>query len=130
VILVDASVWIDHFKQADASLAALLSSRVVLCHPFIIGELALGQLSKRDAVLVALAALPMAPVVPHEDVLAFVERHRLMGCGIGWIDVHLLASALVGGRLSLWTRDRRLAAAAADFGVAYAAYSLPLSRRV
>jgi predicted nucleic acid-binding protein len=121
VILVDSSVWIDHFRRADTTLAALLASRVVLCHPFVIGELALGQLSQREAVLDALGLLPMAPLVPHEDVLAFVDRHRLMGCGIGWIDLHLLASALVGGRVSLWTRDRRLAAVAAERGVAFAA---------
>lgn len=121
MILVDSSVWIDHFRRANPTLAALLASRVVLCHPFVMGELALGPLSQRDAVLAALGALPMAPVVPHEDVLAFVKRHRLMGCGIGWIDVHLLASALVGGRIALWTRDRRLADAAAERGVAYAA---------
>jgi predicted nucleic acid-binding protein len=121
VILVDSSVWIDHFRRADATLAALLASRVVMCHPFVIGELALGQLAQRDAVLDALGMLPMAPVVPHDDVLAFVERHKLTGCGIGWIDVHLLASALVGGRISLWTRDRRLCAAAAERGVAFAA---------
>ena len=121
MILVDSSVWIDHFRRADATLAALLASRVVICHPFVIGELALGHLSKRVAVLAALGGLPMAPVVPHADVLAFVERHSLMGCGVGWIAAHLLASALVGGRVSLWTRDRRLAAAAAERGVAFAA---------
>ncbi|KNZ32048.1 MAG: ribonuclease [Methylibium sp. NZG] len=121
MILVDSSVWIDHFRKTDATLSALLASRVVLCHPFVIGELALGQLSKRDAVLAALGVLPMAPLVPHDDVLAFVERHQLAGSGIGWIDVHLLASTLVGGRVSLWSRDRRLATAAAARGVAYAA---------
>jgi predicted nucleic acid-binding protein len=121
VILVDSSVWIDHFRKADSTLAALLASRVVMCHPFVIGELTLGQISKRQAVLAALGVLPMMPVVPHDDVLAFVERHQLMGCGIGWTDVHLLASTLVGGRVSLWSRDLRLAAAAAERGVAYAA---------
>jgi predicted nucleic acid-binding protein len=121
VILVDSSVWIDHFRKADATLAALLASRVVVCHPFVIGELALGLLAKRETVIAALGVLPQAPVVPHADVLAFVERHRLVGRGIGWIDVHLLASTLVGGRMSLWSRDRRLAAAAAERGVAFAA---------
>lgn len=120
MILVDSSVWIDHFRRASAELAALLDSRVVMVHPFVVGELACGHLPGREAVLAALGSLPAAPVVPHDEVLAFVERHRLMSRGIGWVDVHLLASATVAGRVSLWSRDRRLAAAAAEQGVAYA----------
>jgi predicted nucleic acid-binding protein len=119
VILVDSSVWIDHFRHRGAELSALLASRVVMIHPFVIGELACGHLPERDAVFEALARLPQAPVVPHGEVLAFVERHRLMARGIGWVDVHLLASATVAGRVSLWSRDRRLMAAAAERGVAY-----------
>ena len=120
MILVDSSVWIDHFRHASAELAALLASRVVMVHPFVIGELACGHLSRREAVLTALGSLPPAPVVPHDEVLAFVERHRLMSRGIGWVDMHLLASATVAGRVSLWSRDKRLMAAAAERGVAYA----------
>lgn len=123
MILVDASVWIEHFKKPDATLTALLASRLVMCHPFVVGELALGRLSKRDVVLAALGLLPMAPVVAHQDVLAFVERHSLMGRGVGWIDVHLLASTLVSARASLWSRDRRLTQAAAALGVANGATS-------
>jgi hypothetical protein len=120
VILVDSSIWIDHFRRRSAELAALLASRVVMTHPFVVGELACGHLPRREAVFTALAKLPPAPVVPHHEVLAFVERHRLMARGIGWVDVHLLASATVAGRVSLWSLDKRLMAAAAERGLAYA----------
>lgn len=120
MILVDSSVWIDHFRHAGAELSALLASRVVMVHPFVIGELACGHLPRRDAVLAGLAALPQAPVVPHDEVLAYVDRHKLMARGIGWVDMHLLASATVAGRVSLWSRDRRLMVVAAERGVAYA----------
>lgn len=121
MILVDTSVWVDHFRRASAELSTLLAARVVLVHPFIVGELACGHLPQRDAVFAALARLPLAPVVAHHEVLAYVERHRLMAHGIGWIDMHLLASATVAGRVSLWSRDKRLMAVAAERGVAYAA---------
>ncbi len=119
MILVDSSVWIDHFRRASVELASLLASRVVMIHPFVVGELACGQLPRREAVIAALAELPSAPMVPHGEVLAYVERHRLMSRGIGWVDMHLLASATVAGRVALWSRDRRLRAAAAERGVGY-----------
>ena len=118
VILVDSSVWIDHFRSASAELAALLTSRVVMIHPFVVGELACGYLPKYKAVIAALASLPLAPVLQHSEVLAFVERHQLMARGIGWVDTHLLASTTVVGRVSLWPRDKRLPAVAAECGVA------------
>ncbi len=120
MILVDSSVWIDHFRQASAELAGLLAARAVMAHPFVVGELACGYLPKREAVFSALASLPTAPLVPHGEVLDFVERHRLMARGIGWVDMHLLASAIVAGRVMLWSRDKRLMAAATERGVAYA----------
>lgn len=119
MILVDSSIWIDHFRRVDAELAGLLTAREVVCHPFVMGELACGHLPKRVAVFEALASLPLLRLVPHDEVLAFVERHALMARGIGWIDMHLLASAVVSGRTSLWSRDKRLAAAAAERGVAH-----------
>lgn len=119
MILVDSSIWVDHFKKSNATLSALLASRLVVCHPFIVGELALGQLSKRVQVIQALNALPMLALVPNDEVLDFVERYGLMGQGIGWIDVHLLASTLVSGSMSLWTSDRRLAATATSLGIGY-----------
>lgn len=119
MILVDSSVWIDHFRHPSAGLTALLASRVVWTHPFVVGELACGHLPRREAVIAALSTLPHAPVVPHGEVMAFVERHRLMARGIGWVDMHLLASTLVAGRVALWSRDKRLAAAAAELGCSH-----------
>lgn len=106
-MLVDTSVWVDHFRRGDAALSGLLSRAEVECHPFIIGELACGSLRRRSEVLSLLESLPQVPVGSHNEVLTFVERRRLMGRGIGWIDAHLLASASLAGVL-LWTHDRHL----------------------
>jgi predicted nucleic acid-binding protein len=106
-MLVDTSVWVDHLRRGDATLRALLTREQVECHPFIIGELACGSLRRRDEVLSLLGRLPQVPLASHDEVLGFVERHRLMGLGIGWIDAHLLASTALAG-CSLWSRDRRL----------------------
>lgn len=119
MILVDTSVWIDHFRRSSPGLAALLGAKLVMTHPFVVGELACGSLRERDAVLGGLSTLPAAPVVAHADVLRFVARRGLAGRGIGWLDTHLLASATVAGRVALWTRDRRLKAAAVELGVAW-----------
>jgi predicted nucleic acid-binding protein len=116
VTLVDTSVWIDHFRTADARLADLLLDGQVLSHPFVVGELGCGNLRRRADVLTLLAALPRLPVASTEDAMHFTDAHRLMGKGLGWVDVHLLAAAYVA-RVSLWTRDRRLAAAAGRLGV-------------
>ena len=97
-------------------MATRLEAGEVVCHPFVIGELSLGSLKKRDQILRLLLELPTASVVPHEDVLALIQRARLAGQGIGWVDVHLIASALVG-RLRLWTMDRRLALVARALGL-------------
>jgi predicted nucleic acid-binding protein len=117
VILPDSSVWIAHFRRANASLAELLEDDQALCHPFIVGELACGDLPSRRSTIALLQTLPEAPVMQHEEVLILVERHRLMGSGIGWIDAHLVGSALLGGA-GLWTLDRLLANAARELGVA------------
>ncbi len=110
-MLVDTSIWVDHFRGGDAALSALLTREAVECHPFIIGELACGMLHRRSQVLSLLQTLPSVPMGSHDEVLMFIERHRLMGRGIGWIDAHLLASASLAGS-RLWTRDRRLASVA------------------
>ncbi len=115
-MLVDTSVWVDHFRRANPALRALLDRADVECHPFIIGELACGLLHRRSEVLSHLQRLPRVPVGSHDEVLAFVERHRLMGRGIGWIDAHLLVSAALAGSL-LWTRDRRLSEVARVLGL-------------
>ncbi len=108
-MLVDTSVWVDHLRRRSAALVELLEQAQVWTHVFVIGELACGNLAQRDKVLSALTALPQAPVASHEEAVAFLETHRLMGRGLGWIDVHLLASAKLG-RLPFWTLDKRLAA--------------------
>jgi predicted nucleic acid-binding protein len=116
VILVDSSVWIEHFRSSDPKLREILEQGFVLAHPFVIGELALGHLRKREEVLSLMRALPSAPQLSHDEVITFVEAHRLAGSGLGWIDAHLLASArLSGGRL--WTRDRALRTVAARLGL-------------
>lgn len=118
MILVDTSVWIEHLRRGDDRLAQLLHQDQVACHPFVIGEIALGGLTRRRAVLRPLAELPVVRVVDHEDALAFVEQRALGGRGIGWVDVHLLASALVD-RTPLWTLDRRLGQVARELDVAW-----------
>ena len=115
-MLVDTSVWVEHFRRGDSALIALLNREEVECHPFIIGELACGLLRRRSEVLALLQRLPHAPVASHEEVLTFIERHRLMGRGIGWIDAHLLASAGLAGTI-LWTFDRRLSDVARGLGL-------------
>jgi predicted nucleic acid-binding protein len=115
-VLVDTSAWVDHLRRGNKVLAEYLQEARVLCHPFVIGELACGNLRHRDEVLSLLAALPQVPVARDEEVLAFVEANRLMGRGLGWIDVHLLASTRLA-HTTLWTLDRRLAAAARSLGI-------------
>ena len=115
MILVDTTVWVDHLRADDAQLSALLLSNQVLMHSFVIGELACGNLRNRVELLTLLTDLPQAPVASDAEVLFFIERHRLMGRGIGYIDAHLLAATALGDAdTSLWTRDRRLAALAAE----------------
>jgi len=116
-MLVDTAVWIDHLRRSDPILIGLLEQVQVSVHPFIVGEVACGHLANRAAILDALEALPKAPVVEHSTVLAYVERNALMGRGLGWVDMHLLASASASGERIL-TRDRRLQSAARDLRVA------------
>jgi predicted nucleic acid-binding protein len=113
MILPDSSVWIDHFRRGNPSLAELLENDQALCHPFIVGELACGYLRSRESTIHLLQTLPEAPMMRHEEVLILIERHRLMASGIGWLDAHLLGSALLAGA-KLWTLDVALARAAAN----------------
>jgi len=115
-VLVDTSVWIDHFRRRNARLSNLLESAQVWIHPFIIGELACGNLSRRTEVISLLEALPTVPLLDHEDVLHFIDVQHLHGRGLGWIDIHLLASARVAG-LPLWTLDRRFALATKELSI-------------
>jgi predicted nucleic acid-binding protein len=115
-MLVDTSVWIDHFRRSNHDLEYLLAEGLVSTHPFVIGELACGSLAKRKQVLDLLAALPSVLIATGDEAHAMVERHSLFGTGLGWIDVHLLASAKLSQQ-PLWTTDRRLRAAAKTIGL-------------
>ena len=119
MILVDTSVWIDHLRSGEPGLEAALEGGRVLMHPFVLGELACGNLNNRGELLELLRDLPAAPTATDPEVLGLIERRALMGRGIGYIDVHLLASAALADVGRLWTRDRRLAAAAAELELAF-----------
>lgn len=108
MILVDTSIWVNHLRRHDAVLSAHLEAGEVLCHPYVIGEIGLGVLKRRREVIELLAALPSALMVSHDEAMAFVEQRRLAGLGVGWVDVHLAASAVVS-HAKLWTADGRLA---------------------
>ena len=119
MILVDTSVWVDHLREGSAPLSQALERAQVVMHPFVIGELACGNLRNRQQVLRLLKDLPRAPLATDEEVLTFIERHVLMGRGIGYIDVHLLASTALGDATKLWSIDKRLASIAGELGLAY-----------
>jgi predicted nucleic acid-binding protein len=112
VILADTSIWIEHLRRGEPRLAAALDAGQVLAHPLVIGELAMGNLAQRALVLGALAALPQAVVAQHDEVMAFIEHEALHGLGVGFVDAHLLASTRLTPDARLYTRDRRLEAAA------------------
>ena len=117
MILVDTSVWADHFRSADEQLKSLLDAQQVAIHPFIVGELAMGNLRNREGALEALLSLP--PVVRAEDdeVLSYVERESLFGRGIGLVDAHLITSARLTRDVTIWTKDKRLAQLAQELGL-------------
>jgi hypothetical protein len=119
VILVDTSVWVDHLRVGDDALGGALEAGHVLTHPFVIGELACGSLRNRRQVLALLGRVPAAPVATQAEALEFLEGHALMGRGIGFVDVHLLASAALAAPARLWTRDRRLAEIATRLDLAH-----------
>lgn len=119
MILVDTSVWADHFRHRLEGLQLLLEGGQVAIHPFVIGELALGHLGQRQAVLEALNALPAAPRPRHSEVITFIETAALVGRGIGLIDTYLLAAVRLRPGSLLWTRDRKLTAIASAMGIAF-----------
>ena len=118
MILVDSSIWIDHFRHGDSELTKIIEDDRLLCHPFVVGELALGSLRERDAVIAFLAAQREAAIATHAEVMTVIDRHSIFSMGIGYTDAHLLTSTLLDRRSSLWTRDKRLAAAALKVGAA------------
>ena len=117
MILVDTSVWIDHLRQGDIALVNLLNTGRVLAHPFIIGELALGNLQQRDAILATLSNIPRAKIATDEEVLTLINQSKLYGLGIGYVDAHLLASVRLTPSTLLWTRDKSLSKAAKQLGL-------------
>ena len=119
MILVDTSVWINHFHKSNPALVEALDRGEVLIHPFVIGELACGQLAKRREVLDLLSMLPASAMATDEETLHFIERHKLMGKGLGYIDIHLLASAILTEAASLWNTDNQLSAIASELRVAF-----------
>ena len=117
MILADSSVWIDHIRTPLAALNQALNERLLFCHPIVIGEVACGNLRDRG-VLSAMYDLPQAIVAEHTEVFHLIEQRRWMGKGAGFMDLHLLSSAILSD-LKLWTRDKRLAALASELGLQY-----------
>lgn len=118
MILVDTSVWVDHFRNGNSTLSELLERGSALTHPFVIGELALGNLRQRELALRMLSRLPSASVATDAEVLRFIDRHSLFGRGVGYADVHLLAATKLTAGSQLWTSDRRLNEVAVQLGIA------------
>lgn len=119
MILVDTSVWIDHLRAGDSELVALLNGSRVLMHPFVLGELACGNLHNRAEMLALLRDLPRSDIATDEEVLFFIEEQELMGRGIGYVDAHLLAAAMLAESARLWTRDKRLRAVSDSLALDY-----------
>lgn len=118
MILVDTSVWLEYLRRVDQRLADLLDRGVVLMHPFVVGEIACGNLANRTSFLELLQQLPMAAPADTDEALRFIDTHALYGKGIGYVDVHLLAATLLTPGTRLWTRDKRLHEAAVELGLA------------
>lgn len=118
MILVDTSVWVDHFRNTNTQLRNLLNDGDVVCHHFIVGELACGNMKNREEILSLLGDLPMAIQANHQEILKFIEIKKLMGKGLGYIDVHLLASAALSNS-ALWSLDKKLKDIALEMNIGY-----------
>jgi hypothetical protein len=118
MVLVDTSVWVSHLRETNDALVHLLNDAEVVCHPFVIGELACGNLKNRTVIISLLETLPTVYEAGHEEVLAFIESRKVMGKGLGYVDVHLLASALLS-EVTLWTLDKRLDKTTEEFDCKY-----------
>ena len=118
MVLVDTSVWAAHLRYGDTGLETLLNEGHVFCHPCVVGELACGNLKNRAGILSLLRALPMAICAEHEEVMQFIENHRLMAMGLGYFDAHLLSSAVLTS-IQLWTLDKKLNRVSLRLGLAY-----------
>ncbi len=118
-VLVDTSVWVEFIRFGNAQLSELLRDGHVLMHDMVIGEIACGSAPNRNERLAVMNGLPKVAMAEHSEVLAFIDRHQLFGCGVGYVDNHLLAAAVLHGDCSLWSRDKRLSAAAESLGLAF-----------
>jgi len=119
MILVDTSIWIDHLRSGDPRLTELLDHSQIMAHPFVIGELACGNLRNRDKILGLLNDLPQSPLASTTEALLFIERNQLMGLGVGYIDIHLLAATALAENALLWTGDKRLNQVACKMKLAF-----------
>lgn len=117
-VLADTSIWIDYLSSGNPGMGALLDKEVVAMHPFVIGELACGNLKDRPAFLARLRLIPHAPSASQEEAMHFLENNKLWGFGINWVDLHLLASSRLAGAY-LWTRDKALQKAAEKLRIAF-----------
>ena len=118
MVLVDTSIWVNHLRKGDIQLEELLLNGEVVCHPFVIGELACGNIKNRYEILTLLQSLPETPTIDLAEYLYFIEQNHLSGIGIGFVDVHLLASAKLSG-IPLWTKNKRLKETALKLKVFY-----------
>lgn len=117
MILADTSIWIDHLRSADKELTKLLNQGQIVIHPFIMAELALGSLRERRETLALLDLLPQSRVARLSEVRLLIEARRLYSLGIGLTDAHLIASVFINSHTHMWTRDKRLRAAAETLGI-------------
>lgn len=117
-VLADTSIWVDHFRRVESQLASLLEHGDVVIHPFVIGELLLGGVPKASDILDDLNTIPKATIASNDEVMKFIVKRKLSGLGIGYVDAHLLASAMLTVEASIWTRDKRLLAAARSLKLA------------
>ena len=118
MVLVDTSVWVSHLREGSERLAKLLNDGDIMSHPFVVGELACGNLKNRDEILALLESLPSVPIAEHDEILTFIKNKKLMGKGLGYIDIHLLASALLAN-VPVWTLDKQLKEMARRLNVNY-----------
>ncbi|MDD5703318.1 MAG: type II toxin-antitoxin system VapC family toxin [Dehalococcoidales bacterium] len=118
MVLVDTSVWINHFREGNAELEKLLNESQVMCHRFIIGEIACGNIRNRTEILTLLQQLPQAIQAKNEEVMGFIETNKLMGRGLGYIDMHLSVSAKLTG-IPMWTFDKRLGETNKELGIIF-----------
>jgi predicted nucleic acid-binding protein len=116
MVLVDTSVWVSHLRRGNSRLQELLEEGAVVSHSFVVGELACGNISNRAEIISLMQSLPMLDAVEHEELLIFIEHNKMMGKGLGFVDVHLLAAATLAG-VPLWTQDRKLKQACSRLGI-------------